>query len=108
MRGGKSASISGAQGQSRGQGQAQGRGRTQSRLQTTPGGIDFTQAVIVIVRTAGFKCFVMMVITAVMISFQVRTDDGRLCVVREEEVEVLENRPLLACAHRSNNFGRPS
>ena len=37
-------------------------------------------------------------------SSQVRTDDGRLCVVREEEVEVLENRPLLACAHRSNCY----
>ena len=34
---------------------------------------------------------------------KVRTDDGRLCVVREEEVEVLENRPLLACAHRCND-----
>ena len=57
-----------------------------------------------IVRMAGIKCFVMMVIIAIKI--QVRTDDGRLCVVREEEVEVLENRPLLACAHRSNNLGR--
>jgi len=58
VRGGKAASISSG---------------SQARLQTTPGGIDFTQAV--------------------------RTADGRLCVVREEEVEVLENRPLLACAH---------
>jgi len=42
--------------------------------QSTPGGVDFSQAV--------------------------RTDDGRLCVIKEESIETLSKDPILQCTHK--------
>jgi len=50
--------------------QTDARGSTQS----TPGGVDFSQAV--------------------------RTDDGRLCVIKEESIETLSKDPILQCTHK--------
>lgn len=48
--------------------------RTEPLTKPVPGGVDFSQAE--------------------------RQADGRMCVVREEEVETVESRPVLACSHR--------
>jgi len=45
-----------------------------SDSQSVPGGVDFSQAT--------------------------RTDDGRLCVIKEESVETLTKDPILECTHR--------
>ena len=49
--------------------------RQQAEPKTVPGGVDFSQAV--------------------------RTEDGRLCVIKEDTIETLSKDPILECTHKN-------